>query len=75
MSPLAIDLIVAFVPFTFAITFQLYLVRVHLVLYKRLKLLREDYETYQCLPPLNAMVRRFWVWDMEKFVKREDTNG
>lgn len=35
----------------------------------RIKLLRDDYETYQKLPSYHQMMFKFWVWNINKFIK------
>jgi hypothetical protein len=34
----------------------------------RLKLLNNDWDTYKKLPSYHAMMRRFWIWDINKFI-------
>lgn len=43
------------------------LVRVRWVFNMRINMIDEDYEAYKRLPTFDAMMRRFWVWDIEAF--------
>ena len=35
----------------------------------RIKLISDDWETYQKLPSYDQMMFKFWVWDINKFIK------
>lgn len=36
-----------------------------------LKMLQEDYERYELLPRYEDMLNKFWVWDLNKFIKSQ----
>ena len=39
------------------------------VLRSRINLLYTDYEKYLMLPSYDEMVLKFWIWDIDKFLK------
>ena len=45
------------------------LFRVDKVYMYRSDLLWDDFETYNKLPSYGEMVFKFWVWDLDKFIK------
>ena len=47
------------------------LYRVERVYKYRVDLIWDDFETYNKLPSYNEMVWKFWIWDLDKFVKEK----
>ena len=39
---------------------------------QRTKLLYSDYDKYKKLPDYDIMVNKFWVWNVNKFIKEEN---
>jgi hypothetical protein len=36
----------------------------------RMRLIDEDFELYRSLPSYDAMLIKFWIWDVNHFVRR-----
>lgn len=54
------------------IIFNLFLLyRVERVYNYRIDLLWDDFEAYNKLPSYDEMVCKFWIWDLDKFVKED----
>ena len=47
------------------------LYRVERVYKYRVDLIWDDFETYNKLPSYNEMFWKFWIWDLDKFVKEK----
>lgn len=45
------------------------LIRNEWVYRKRVKILREDSDKFYRLEDYDEMMYRFWIWDVEKFIK------
>ena len=41
------------------------------ILDKRIEMLNHDYESYLKLPSFRYMTKRFWIWDIKKFIKED----
>jgi len=74
----------SFLAFSFiALVVPLFMIfRNHWVFKKRMEILQngslnaiDRYSLYERLPPYNVMVRRWWVWDVNKFLNNEGDNN
>lgn len=46
--------------------------RIEWVYKVRTQLFKDDKEKYHRLPPYEEMWCKFWIWDVEKFLSKED---